>query len=232
MSSESPDQVGSTFDAVAEAGQGLSAKLLPELATLLVLLGLWLGFLSQWLDIAVEDTVIWLVGIEAATVLFLVTLVDIATRLKSPPPWWTGVALVVGLLIIYPEVLGMLAAGWQLGLWVFLPLIWSLLERFRELWTMPRASQIEKYRRRALSWGRLVTGLILCGLFVAFLLGHAVVSDDYLDDEALFELLALPMLCLFYLIAAFDAWRVHQPGFARQPRSLWPFLDSGDTTRI
>ena len=210
----------------------MGLKLFPDLATTALLLGMWLNLLPQWLTIPVEDAVVWLVGIEAGSVLFVVALVDIATRLSAPPPWWMGLALVVGMLIVFPEVPGMLAAGWQMGLWVFLPLAWSLFERFRDLWTMPQASEIEKFRRRALSWGRLGTGMILFGLFVAGLLGHALVLDDQFEPDAVFDMLALPLLCLFYLIAAIDAWRVHRPGFARRPRSLWPFLDGGDTMKI
>jgi hypothetical protein len=232
MPSEHPDNRTTMLDPIRASGRDLAMKLFPELATSLVLLGIWLGLLPQWLTIPVEDTVVWLVGIEAATLLFMVTLVDIATRLKEPPPWWLGAALIVGMLILFPEISAILVAGWQMGLWVFLPLAWSLLERFRELWTMPGASQIEKYRRRALSWGRLGTGMILFGLLVAVMLGYSIVLDDQSGTEAVIETLVLPLLCLFYLIAAIDAWRVHRPGFVRRPRSLWPFLDSGDTTKM
>lgn len=226
------DHTGPAADSPGAGDPGRSSKLLPELATLAMLLGLWLGLTPEWLAIPVEEAVVWLVAIEAATLVFMVMLVDIATRLSAPPPWWLGLVLAGGLLIVSPDVLDMLVAGWQLGLWVFLPLAWSLLERLRELWTMPKASRLEKMRRRALSWGRLGTGMILLGLYVASLLGSAILLDQQFEPEAVFNLLALPMLSLFYLIAACDVWRVHRPGFTVRPCSLWPFLDVGDTANI
>ncbi len=115
---------------------------------------------------------------------------------------------------------------------MFLPLAWSIVERLRELWTLPTTSTIEKLRRRALSWGRLGTATVMAGVYVAILLGHAVLLGDTFDPDALSARFALPLLCLFYLIAAFDAWRVHRPAFVQRPSSLWPFFDSGDTAKI
>lgn len=37
---------------------------------------------------------------------------------------------------------------------------------------------------------------------------------------------------LFYAIAAFNAWRVHQPRFTGRPTSLLPWLDRGDGTYL
>jgi hypothetical protein len=37
---------------------------------------------------------------------------------------------------------------------------------------------------------------------------------------------------VFYGIAAFNAWRVHQPAFAKRPTSLVPWLDRGDGTNL
>ncbi len=215
----------------SNAGAGLASKLFPELTTAAVLLGLWLNLLPPWLNIPLQDTVDWLVGIEAATLFFMVALVDIATRLKRPPPWWLGLGLIIGLVIVFPEMIALIVAGWQMGLWVFLPLLWSVLERLRELWTLPTASAIEKMRRRALSWGRLGTGVVLFGVCVAVLLGRSILDPDHDPGGAIVHV-ALPLLCLFYLIAAFDAWRVHRPGFAARPKSLWPFFDDGSTAKL
>lgn len=173
-----------------------------------------------------------LVAIEAATLLLVVALVDIASRLRQPPPWWVGLILIVGLMIVFPELIGLFIAGWQQGLWVFLPLVWSILERFRELWTLPVASTIEKLRRRALSWGRLCTAGVIFGLFVTILLGNAMLLGDASDPDDIIARFGLPLLGLFYLIAVFDAWRVHRPAFAQRPASLWPFLDDGSTAKI
>lgn len=214
------------------SGHGLMSKLFPELATLAVLLGLWLGASPAWLAVPVEDMTSWLVALEAATLLLVVALVDIASRLRQPPPWWAGLILIVGLLVVFPELIGLAIAGWQQGLWVFLPLLWSILERFRELWTLPGASSIEKLRRRALSWGRLCTAGVIFGLFVAILLGHALLLGDVFDPDEVVARFGLPLLGLFYLIAAFDAWRVHRPAFGQRPASLWPFLDDRSTSEI
>lgn len=213
------------------SGHGLASKLFPELATAAVLLGLWLNLLPPWLDLPLEDTVDWLVGIEAATLLFMVALVDVATRLKRPLPWWLGLVLMTGLVLAFPEIIALMVAAWQMGLWVFLPLLWSVLERLRELWTLPKASALEKMRRRALSWGRLSTGVVLFGVCVAVVLIQSVLDAEH-DPGASLVHIVLPLLCVFYLIAAFDAWRVHRPAFAARPRSLWPVFDDGATARI
>lgn len=212
-----------------DGASALLGKLLPELSILGVLLGLWLKLLPPWLGVPVEETVDWLVAVEAATLLFMVALVDLATRLGKPPPWWMGLLLMIGLLAVFPEVIALLVAGWQLGLWVFLPLAWSVLERLRELWTLPGASALEKLRRRALSWGRLVTGTVLFAVSVLILLAQVMLAPTDDHAGAAMGQIALPMLCLFYLIAAIDIWRVHQVNFTARPRSLWPFFDDGST---
>lgn len=208
------------------------AKLLPELATLAVVAALTLDVVPPWLGVPAEDTVTWLVAVEAVMLMLMFSLVDVATRLRRPPPWWLGIAIAVGLLAVQPNMIGMLVAGWQLGLWVFLPLLWSLLERFRELWTLPNVGLVEKYRRRALSNGRVATAVIVGGLFITLLLGNAVLLDDEFDPELVIHAYGLLLLALFYLISAYDAWRVHRPAFAQKPRSLWPFLDIGETDRL
>ena len=218
-------------NASSASDDGLVGKLLPELATAAVLLGLWLNLLPPWLDLPLEDTVDWLVGIEAATLLFMVALVDVATRLKRAPPWWLGLVLIIGLVIVFPEIIALVVTAWQMGLWVFLPLLWSVAERLRELWTLPTARALEKMRRRALSWVRLSTGVVLFGVCVLVLLVRSVLSPDHDPGESIAHL-ALPLLCLFYLIAVFDAWRVHRPAFAARPRSLWPFFDDGASASI
>ena len=207
-------------------------KLLPELATFGVLAAIQFDALPQWLDLPMEDTVAWLVALEAATLFLMFTLVDVATRMRRPPPWWLGIAVVVGLVIIYPDVIALVVAGWQLGLWVFLPLLWSLMERFRELWTLPDASRIERFRRRALSNGRVASAVVISALFIATLLIHAALQSGEFDPDVVIYQYGVPLLAVFYLLAAFDAWRVHRPAFGIKPRSLWPFLDMGDTDRV
>lgn len=179
------------------------AKLLPELATLAVVAALALDVVPPWLGVPAEDTVTWLVAVEAVMLMLMFSLVDVATRLRRPPPpWWLGIAIAVG------------------------------LERFRELWALPNVGLLEKYRRRALSNGRVATAVIVGGLFITLLLGNAVLLDDEFDPELVIHAYGLLLVALFYLIPAYDAWRVHRPAFAQKPRSLWPFLDIGETDRL
>ncbi|MCC5866014.1 MAG: hypothetical protein JJU31_12905 [Wenzhouxiangella sp.] len=212
---------------------GLLPKVLPEFSTLLVLVALWLGAMPAWIDVPVEDAVIWLTAIEAGTLMIMVTLVDIASRLKKPPPWWLGTLMIGGLLLLYPDLIGLGLAAWQLGSWVFLPLLWSLAERFRELWTLPGADRMEKIRRRALSWGRVGSAIVVAAVGVLILLGHGIVQDsETFDPDALLQRFALPLLALYFLINSYDSWRVYRPGFMNKPGSLWPFFDDGATARL
>jgi hypothetical protein len=73
---------------------------------------------------------------EGASLMFFCTLVDIASRVQRRPPWWLAILIVGGVLLLYPDLITVLKAAFEEGLWVFLPLAWSLGERIRELWTL------------------------------------------------------------------------------------------------
>ena len=200
-------------------------KLLPELSACLTLL-LLLGNLGGLL--APDPVMVYAVlGAEGASLMFFCTLVDIASRLQKRPPWWLAILIVGGVLLLYPELVNVLAAAFAEGWWIFLPLAWSLVERIRELWTLPGASKEEKIRRRTLTFDRLWVGLLLGG--AALVCGLAVA----LTSEAGVAALAHPALpvgvgLVFYATAAVNAWRVHQPRFTKRPTSLVPWLDRGD----
>lgn len=208
------------------------SKLLPEATTVGLLLVAASGLGPYWLLGSVHEMLFLLPLVEGATLMLMWTLVDLATRLAAPPPWWLGVLILAGLLLFYPDTLSMLRLAWDMGVWVFLPVAWSVLERLRELWTLPRASPLEKYRRRALSAGRLFGGLILGGGFTLMLLVHAIVTaQTIVFSTELIDRLLVWVLIAFYGLAAFDAWRVHQACFERKPRQLWRFAHD-DTAQL
>jgi hypothetical protein len=112
-------------------------------------------------------------------------------------------------------------SSWYQGVWVFLPFVWSMVERFRQLWTLPRASRLEKLRSRALAFDRFQTGL--SGYFLMFLIlvASSMASDDPDFPYRAAAILIPGFLSLFFAIACIDEIRVHSEGFARSPRRLW-----------
>lgn len=199
----------------------LLAKLLPELALVAgaVIYALAPGW-QPWIGQSLEA----LVFIEVIFSLAQLTLTDIATRLKKPPPLWAGGLLVVGLGVLYPEVgrvvLAMAREGWP----VFLPFAWSLVERSRELWTMPRASELEKLRRRALVSGRMGILFVVVGAFLAVTAIRAARSGMDLEFEPIGPS-TFWWVALAFALSSFDIVRVHRPAFERRPRALFGRLD-------
>lgn len=196
-------------------------KILPEVSTAVLVLVLWVGWAPDWMSVQLHEALYFLVAAEGATLLLMCTLVDVATRLKRAPPIWLGVLIVVGLLAVYPQVFTLLQMSWELGMATFVALSWSMLERFRELWTLPNAGRIEKFRRRALTFGRLHTGLIAAGVLTVGMLIGVALDENHEFPDALETVLLASCAIAFFLIAAFDAWRVHRPAFAKSPRQLW-----------
>jgi hypothetical protein len=199
----------------------LLAKLLPELALVggAVVYALAPGW-QPWIGESLEA----LVFIEVIFSLAQLTLTDIATRLRKPPPLWAGGLLVVGLGVLYPEVgrvvMAMAREGWP----VFLPFAWSLVERSRELWTMPRASELEKMRRRALVSGRMGILFVVVGAFLAVTAIRAVRSGMDFEFEPIGPF-AFWWVALAFALSSFDIVRVHRPAFERRPRALFGRLD-------
>lgn len=204
-------------------------KLLPEL-TLVVTLGALLLIPTRvpWLN---ANALEFAIAADVAMTLMSATLVDVASRLRRVPPWWLAILVAGGILVLYPGAGSMIFAAWQQGLWIFLPFAWSLVERLRELWTLPAATALEKIRRRTLTFDRVYTALALGGISVAGLVINDVLHDGNvaMGSHAWF----LPVLGLTYFgVAAFNAWRVHQAAFALRPRSLWPWVDDGQATDL
>jgi hypothetical protein len=204
-------------------------KLLPEISACISLLLLALdpgGLLSPN-----PQAIMLALAAEGASLMFFCTLVDIASRVSKRPPWWLLILVVGGVLLMSPDLIDVLKVAFDAGLWIFIPLAWSLLERIRELWTLPGASKDEKIRRRTLTFDRLWVGICIAGFAITCAIGVALLSEDGLGALAR-PLLPLGVGLAFYAIAAFNAWRVHQASFTKRPTSLVPWLDRGDGTYL
>jgi hypothetical protein len=168
---------------------------------------------------------------DGATLMMSATLIDVASRLRRRPPGWLAALIAIGILVLYPETFTLLGMAWSLGLWTLLPFAWSIVERLRALWTLPSASKLEKIRRRTLTFDRLYVALIVAFCALGVMLVHAALNDGSFDPALTQRLLPWALL-MFYGIATFNAWRVHQPAFARRPRSLLPWIDQGQANYL
>lgn len=173
--------------------------------------------------------------VEAGAALVMSTVVDIASRLRRPPRWWTVALIALGILLMYPDEMKSILDAIPQGGWVALPVLATVGGRFADLWTLPGQSPLEKKRRRALIFGRMYTVVVLAGIVTALLLVEAILvsatgwraGEDYLIESL------LPWFAVaFYGICAFDAVRVQGKSFADRPRNLWPRLDQGDSARL
>jgi hypothetical protein len=200
----------------------LAPRLLPDaLALVASLVILWQALRTGDLD---ERSMSWVTSVlagELLTFFFIVALVEVASRRRQPPTLWGGLLIIAALLVFCPTVLMLAKWSWHGGVWVFLPFLWSMVERLRQLWTLPRASLLGKLRTRALAFDRFQTGL--SGYFVMFLVlvASLMVSDDPDFPYRAAGLVIPGFLALFFAIACIDEIRVHGEGFARSPRRLW-----------
>lgn len=212
-----------------DAPGSMLSKLLPELAVVAtVAMFLFAPNYAYRLD---PEALGFAALSEGATLMLSATLIDVASRLRYAPPWWLGILIGAGILLMYPNALAMIQTAWVMGMWIFLPFAWSLIERIRALWTLPTASTIEKIRRRTLTFDRLYTALILGGICVAGMIINALQNDGSMEI-GLGER-ALPWLMIvFYTVAVLNVWRVHRSAFAKRPRSLWPWIDQGEATYL
>lgn len=215
-------------DPLAEPGAMLG-KLMPEISVLL--LCAWILFAPDGYQRPDPGALMVAVMADGGTLMLSATLVDVASRLRRPPPWWLGILICAGILIMYPDVITLVKEIWTLGLWVFAPFAWSILERMRELWTLPSATAIEKIRRRTLTFDRLYTALVIGGVGVAAMILVAIFRDGGFSFDLVPNLTPWALLA-FYGIAAFNAWRVHTLAFAKRPVSLWPKIDQGQSNYL
>ena len=166
---------------------------------------------------AMREELIFVLFIEGGFLLMTATLVDIATRLKKQPPLWLAILIVGGVALFSGYPFQMLMMAWQAGLVVFLPLLLSLIERAVTLWRMPNRTRLEKIAARALISNRITTGLGIAALFTAGSL------TGLFESWAVGQWPAFLSGALYFLIAAFDDWRVRGPGFAERQRVLFRY---------
>jgi len=105
--------------------------------------------------------------VEAGFLILQVALVDMATRLNKQLPAGTILFIVIALTLFLGLPLEVLRAAWSMGVYVFVPLLLSLIERGAILRRMPERPRIEKIAARALISNRIITALTFLGSFVA-----------------------------------------------------------------
>lgn len=207
----------------------LAAKLLPELAVIACVIWLLLAPIVSPKNANLVDfnSLLYVVIADGATLMMSGTLIDIASRLKRPPPWWVLPIAVAVILLLYPEVIELLTNFWQLGGWVFLPFAWSIFERVYEIWTLPSATRLEKIRRRVLTFDRLYSGIAVGCAFIVLMLASILIVGFKASIDSMNEYIFWPIL-VFYAVNAANVLRVHRPRFSQSPRSLWPKFDGGE----
>jgi hypothetical protein len=233
MKTKKSDEVKSEMGIVADKDpvQRLLPRFSPDFFALVASLAVVWQALSRG-DVD-ERSMNWVHSVlagELFTFFFVVTLVEVASRRTAPPTLWVGLLTVAGLLAVFPTVLMLARWSWYGGVWMFLAFLWSMAERLRQLWTLPRASRLEKLRTRALAFDRFQTGL--SGYFMMFLvlLGLLMLSDDPDFPYRAAEVIIPIFLALFFAITCIDEIRVYGEGFARSPRRLWAKPGQPDPT--
>jgi len=158
--------------------------------------------------------------VEAGFLILQVALVDLATRLDKQLPAGTIIAVVVALTLFLGLPLEVLRSAWSMGIYVFVSLLLSLIERGAILRRMPERPRIEKIAARALISNRIVTALTLLGSFVTVILIVVALTPYEWPDESWPPLAAG---AVYFAIAAFDDWRVRGRRFAENPRVLFGY---------
>ncbi len=232
MTAPAPTPDSALFSAPSAAIEppgNMLSKLLPELSVVVTVV--WLLSGPPGATGYNPETLMFVAMADAATLMLSATLIDVASRLKRAPPWWLGILIGGGILVMYPDVISLIKLSWTMGMWIFLPFAWTIIERLRELWTLPSASTLEKIRRRTLTFDRLYTALILGGVCVAGMIINALLNDGSMESGLTERALPWVMLA-FYAIAALNVWRVHRHSFAQRPKSLWPKIDQDQATYL
>jgi hypothetical protein len=195
---------------------------LPELT--LALAALVLAVAPDTYGARVREGLTFVALVELFFCMGQATLTDVATRIRKAPPWWLGILILGGIALLNPEIVTMTRAVFREGWPIFLPYAWSLVERGRELWTMPQAPPLEKLRRRALVSGRMAILLVVAGTAVVVMCVSYLVDADR-GGAALLDRTAGWWLLVAFALATWDVWRVHRRAFARRPRALFGRFD-------
>jgi len=200
-------------------------KMLPD--GLVCVSALWLLYKGENADSASVDALGVIMFLEFAMWIAGASLVDIASNLERKPSVYLAVFIIAGLALLNWQLFPAVHAAWLGGFGILLPFLWSLLERVRELWTLPDADRIDKVRSRILTFDRLYVGVLMGWCALAAGLINAWQNDGSMAQG--FAGRALPWFVLvFFLIATFNIWRVRQARFVAAPKSLLPFIDRGD----
>ena len=197
--------------------------ILPELSAVITLLWVVLG--SPLMPRFNPEAVSFMLVAEAGSLLFFCTLIDIATRIERRPPVWLGLLIIGAVVVLNGYMLKVLILAWDQGFWIFLPLLWSVLDRGRALWRLPGASRLEKIRRRTLTFDRLHIGILVVAISLAVAL-FIIVKPDSDVSLLLNPRLHAALGMIFYVTMAFDAWRVYRPQFEPRMRQLLPWVKS------
>ncbi len=207
----------------------LWGKLIPELMSVAMILGvLFVPRVQAWINI---EIIFLILIIEGGMLMANATLIDLASRLKKPPPWWLAIIILAGVIFMSPGGMTTLQMAWLGGAWFFLPTLWSMFERIREMWTLPKASTLEKIRRRTLTFDRLYTGLLLAGCCVVVGIYLAIKNEGSMPID-IQSSMAPWFLLGMYGISSFNVWRVYQNNFAKSKSSLFPFIDQEQNTYL
>lgn len=158
--------------------------------------------------------------IEAGFLILQVGLVDMATRLNKQLPTGTIIAIVVALTLFLGLPLEVVRAAWSMGIWVFVSMLFSLIERGAILRRMPERPRIEKIAARALISNRIITALAFLGSFVTAIVIVVALTPYEWPDQSWPSLAAG---AIYFAIAAFDDWRVRGRRFAENPRVLFGY---------
>jgi len=133
-------------------------------------------------------------------------------------------ALAAAIVIAFTFFLGLplevLRAAWSMGIYVFVSMLLSLIERGAILRRMPERPRIEKIAARALISNRIITAMMFLGSFFAAIIIVAALMSRKWPDESWPQLAAG---AIYFAIAAFDDWRVRGRRFAENPRVLFGF---------
>ncbi|HYC91748.1 MAG TPA: hypothetical protein VEO54_21190 [Thermoanaerobaculia bacterium] len=158
--------------------------------------------------------------VEAGFLILQLALVDMGTRLDKQLPTGAIIAIVVALILFLGLPMAVLRAAWAMGLYVFMSMLLSLIERGAILRRLPERPRIEKIAARALISNRIVAALTLLGSFVAAIVIVVALTPREWPDESWPPLAAG---AVYFAIAAFDDWRVRGRRFAERPRALFGY---------
>lgn len=156
--------------------------------------------------------------VEAGFLVLQAALVDMATRLNKHLPTGTIIFIVIALTLFLGLPLEVLRAAWSMGVYVFVPMLLSLIERGAILRRMPERPPIEKIAARALISNRIITAATLLGSFVAAIIIVVALTPYEWPDESWPPLAAG---AAYFAIATLDDWRVRGPRFAERPGVLF-----------